>query len=273
VSTPSLGRLLISHITLRGPEIHQLYALIAAHTGISYEDLFIRQVPANPGVCPFGLDDALLREALNFLLVAGLVTQQGESRRKARFHATPLLPGIPFPLLLLRHIRRHSDDRQQAIGLVHRQLIETDTLAVTAPSLRDAVERGPYGRLFAWTGEKITLWTHLAAYLGLIRRLERSTEILIVPQLHLVLAGLQWAAERNTDTCAVDTALKSIEENFFYCFTSRGQVHPGLGQSLVALHRLGKISLTHTSDAAQSVLLGDWRVSELRIQASVEISA
>jgi hypothetical protein len=273
VSTPSLGRLLISHITLRGPELRQLYALIAAHEGMTYEDLFVRQVPANPAVIPFGLDDALLREALNFLLVAGLVAQQGESRRKASFRATPLLAGIPFPLLLLHHISHHSDYRQQAIGLVHRQLIETDTIALTAQSLRDAVERGPYGRFFSWTGEKFTHWTHLAAYLGLIRYLERSTEILIVPQLDLVLTALRWATREKTDTHAVDMALRSIEKTFFYCFTSRGRVHKGLGQSLVALHRLGQISLTHTSDAAQSVLLGDWRVSELQIHSSVEISA
>ena len=39
MTAPSLGRLLISHITLRGPELAQLYALVLAHPSISYDDL------------------------------------------------------------------------------------------------------------------------------------------------------------------------------------------------------------------------------------------
>src|SRR5690606_19194380 len=69
MSAPSLGRLLISHITLRGPELQQLYAQIAARPGISYPELAAAAVPASAARDPFDLGEAPLAEALNFLLV------------------------------------------------------------------------------------------------------------------------------------------------------------------------------------------------------------
>ena len=88
MSTPSLGRLLVSHITLRGPELRQLYELIEARPDISYDDI-AAATTAVVLASAFGLEEAPLREALNFLLVAGMVEQIGPSRRKAIFRATP----------------------------------------------------------------------------------------------------------------------------------------------------------------------------------------
>src|SRR5689334_4366852 len=121
MTSPSLGRLLISHITLRGPELSQLYKLIAEQPNISYDDLIEVLMPLAVGASPFGLDEAPLREAVNFLLVARLIEQQGSSRRKASFMATPLLKEAPFAPLLLYHIQAHSDERQRAPALIYRQ--------------------------------------------------------------------------------------------------------------------------------------------------------
>ncbi len=266
MTTPSLSRLLISHITLRGPELAQLYALIAAQPGTAYDDLVATLTPALPQSA-FGLEEAPLREALNFLLVAGLVEQQGASRRKASFRATPLLPDAPFALLMLHHILMHHDERQRAPALIYRQLVAEDTLACTVADLRDRLEHGPYRRLFAWTGEKVLFWSQLTDHLGLVRRLDRTVEVLCVPQLHLVLAALRWAAQQTSATDALDPLLRMIDTQFFACFTARGRVHQGLAQALVALHRLGHVQLTHSADAARSLLLGEWRVSEVRVIA------
>ena len=103
MTAPSLGRLLISHITLRGPELAQLYALVLAQPCISYDVLAQTLLPDWTGSSAFGLEDATLREALNFLLVVGMLAQDGLSRRKASFRATPLLDELAFaPLLLHR---------------------------------------------------------------------------------------------------------------------------------------------------------------------------
>jgi hypothetical protein len=54
-----------------------------------------------------------------------------------------------------------------------------------------------------------------------------------------------------------------IDANLFACFTSRGRVHGGMAQTLLALDRLGRVRLSHSADAARSLLLGDRRVSDV----------
>lgn len=269
-SSPSLGRLLISHITLRGPELEQLYGQIAACPDISYEHVCARMIPLDADGAEFGLDQAALREALNFLLVARLVGQQGASRRRATFRATPRLDHAPFPLLLLLHLRAHSDERQRAIAAIYTQLVADDALAVTPQAIRSQMERGPLRDLFAWTGEKIGLWAHLLGYVGLLRRLDRGDDVLLVPQPALVRAALAWAGARSDATCSLAGCLQAIDRDLFTCFTRRGRVHVGLAQTLIALHRLGRVQLTHSADAAQSLLLADWRVSDVRLAAAAE---
>jgi hypothetical protein len=267
MTAPSLGRLLISHITLRGPELAQLYALIAERPGVSYDELTDALMPAGANTSSFGLEEAPLREALNFLLVARLVEQQGPSRRKARFLATSLLADTPFALLLLRHIEAHSDERQRAPALIYRQLVTDDVLAITPAVLREQMERGAHRSLFIWTSEKISFWGHLAAYIGLICRSEREAELLVVPQPGLALAALRWASGQ-ASTSSLDALLEVIDANLFACFTSRGRLHRGLTQTLLALDRLGHIRLAHSADAARSLMLGERRVSEVWINES-----
>lgn len=262
MTAPSLGRLLISHITLRGSELAQLYALIAEQPGVSYDELTDALMPSGASDSSFGLEEAPLREALNFLLVAGLVEQQGPSRRKASFQATPLLAGAPFALLLLRHIHRHDDERQRAPALIYRQLVSDDVLAITPSVLREQMERGLHRKLFTWTGEKISFWGHLVGYIGLIRRSEREAELLIVPQPNMALAALRWGSGQ-ASTSSLDAVLEVIDANLFACFTSRGRVHRGLAQTLLALDRLGRIRLSHSADAARSIMLGERRVSDI----------
>ncbi len=256
------ARLLISHITLRGPELAQLYALIAVSPAATLDDLRAKLCPAGVGTAPDDLADAPLREALSFLGIAGLVTANGRPRR---YTATPRLRAVPFPLLLTHHVATHPDERQRAIAFVHRQLVADDTLAITPQALRDQQERGPLRDLFAWTGEKVTLWAHLAAFLGLIRRVERATELLIVPSLALTRHALSWARTAATDATALDALLRVIDSHLFACFTARGRIHRGLTQTLLALESRGQLHMTHHADAAHSLLLGERRVSTLAL--------
>lgn len=57
--------------------------------------------------------------------------------------------------------------------------------------------------------------------------------------------------------------LRVIDATFLACFTGRGRVHRGLAQTLLALESLGQVRLTHSADAAHSLLLGERRVSEV----------
>jgi hypothetical protein len=212
----------------------------------------------------FGLEEAPLRESLNFLLVARLVEQFGTSRRKANFLATPTLTGAPFALQLLHHIHIHDDERQRAPTLIYRQLVADDTLAITPMALREQMERGPYRSLFTWTSEKISFWGHLTNYLGLIRRSEREAEIVLVPRPQLVMQALQWATAQ-TSTSSLYVLLDTIDTQLFAGFTHRGRVHRGLTQTLLTLERLGQLRLSHSADAARSLVLGERRISDVQL--------
>lgn len=264
MSSPSLGRLLISHITLRGPELRQLYACIADAPGVHYSELVrLTAAPINEGD-RFGLQEAALREALNFLLVAQLVEQHGPARRQAAFRVVPKTPNIPFPLLLMRHIAAHPDEKQQALIRLYQQLVRQDIVALSASAIRDEAERGPLGDLFAWTGEKVVFWVRLCEHLGLVRSVARDNHVLFAPRPELVLAALR-AQFGDRSRAALATCLHEVDASFFACFTARGTVQRGLVQTLVALHRLGALRLSHSSDAAQSLTLGEWRVSDVEI--------
>src|SRR5262249_41378251 len=162
----------------------------------------------------------------------------------------------------LHHIQAHDDERQRAPALIYRQIVADDTLAITSAALREQMERGAHRQLFTWTSEKISLWGHLAAYVGLIRRSEREAELLIGPQPGLALEALRWAAT-HVEGPSLDALLEAIDITLFACFTSRGRVHRGLAQALLALERRGDIRLTHSADAARSLTLGERRVSEV----------
>lgn len=274
LASPSLNRLLISHITLRGPEIEQVYEQVASAGSQSYEQLAMNFIPGWQPDATFALAEATFREALNFLLVAGMVEQSGDSRRKATFLAAPGILTKSFPLLLLAHLNTHPDQRQHAIALVFKQMVSTDTLSTSARDLRAQLERGPYQSLFTWTGEKIFFWSQLAAHIGLVRRLDRTFEIVAVPQPGLLMAALEHAASayylQSGGVMPIYTLLEIIDNTLFACFTRKGSVATGIAQCLVAMHRRGDICLTHSTDAAHSLLLGDWRVSNIRFEQSEE---
>ena len=228
-------------------------------------ELVERIVPSHRDADEFGLHEATLREALNFLLVANLVGQRGPTRRKAAFHATPLLADLPFSLLLLHHLQSLADERQRALIIVHSELVRHDIVSTTPRELGTEIERGPYGRLFAWTGEKLAFWGHLAAHLGLLHRLNGGAHVLLVPHMDLVESALRWASQRLPGNTSLADHLSQIDATLFTCFTRDGRAHRGLAHTLVALHRQRRVRLTHHSDAARSLMLGDWRASSVRL--------
>jgi hypothetical protein len=262
MTSSPVGRLLISHITLRGPELRQLYELVARQGALSHSALVAMLVPC--GHANEDMVEAPLREALSFLTGVGLLARQGANRR-AVYHLATKAADQPFALVLLRKIRAHPDLRQQAISLVHDQLVADDLLHLTANEVRERMERGSHGDLFAWTGEKIGLWTHIADFVGLIRRLERTADLVLVPQPELVLAALHWAQQQVGNT-SLDKSLHLIDTALFACYTQRGRVHRGLTQTLLMLEQFGGIQLGHNADAARSVLLSERRVSDCILQ-------
>ena len=270
MSSPSLGRLLISHITLRGPEIAQLYALIAAEAEITYEDLMDRMVLRVGSSDVFGLEEASAREALNFLLVTRLITQHGSVRRCSVFQVSSQMPEAPFALMLLHHLVIHDDVRQQAMNLVHRQLIQDDILWIDNADLRIRIERSTLKNLFTWTSEKLSLWASIYGFLGTLRRLERTNELILLPQPHLILSALSWAARLLDNSGSLGDYVHMIDRQLFGCLTHRGRLHQGTMQVLVTLQRHGQIELTHESDAIQSVLVGDRRISHVWLKSNLE---
>jgi hypothetical protein len=264
MSTPTRGRLLISHITLRGPEVEQLFALLVERGTLTYEALAAEMVPTGSSRASLALEQAALDEALSFLVGVGMVAQEGSLRRRATFH--PLkMADTPFSLHLLHRLLVHWEARQRAIQRVYQEAVAGDHLAITPRALRAQMERGPYQALCVWTGEKITFWSQLMAHVGLVRRLERGEECLIVPQPDLVRSALAWAQMQVAEPTSLDACLRCIDQALFACFTARGYLHQGLAQTLVALHRVGRVQLGHQADAARSHRLGSWRVSHLKM--------
>lgn len=204
-------------------------------------------------------------ETLNFLLAVGLVEQEGISRRKATFSPKGK-QNEPFPLALLSYLCAHTEERQRALQYVHKQLVQADIVVIDVPAVRRAMEQGPYGDWFVWTDEKIIFWSHLMHYIGLVRRLERTSDIYLIPQAALFLRALQHIAPAITqEPCDLHDCLHQVDQFYFACFTRWGRIHEGLGQTLVALHKQGTLSLTHHADAAHSHLLGHWRVSQIQL--------
>ncbi|GAB4199195.1 MAG: hypothetical protein OHK0022_19240 [Roseiflexaceae bacterium] len=262
MTTTSSGRLLISHITLRGPELRQTYTLVAREPGLTYADLAERCLAWAEGAA-FGLEEAPLRESLSFLAGAGMIEQSGQGARR-RLRATPPLPNADFALLLLHHLWTRRDIRQRALLLIYQQLAAEPLRSIELREARQRMEAGPHGSLFAWTGEKLTFWSQLMEYTGLVRRLSAGT-VVCLPREKLVLRALRATAESVSRVHGLAELLDRIDQRFFACFTARSQVNSGLAQTLVALHRAGYIRLSHSADAARSLSLGDWRVSEVTI--------
>jgi len=265
-ASPLSSRLLISHITLRGPELRQIYAIIVAKPNVHYQDLAVALGVGLAHSEANDLDDAPLREALSFLIGVGLIEQHGASRRRATFCATPIgsISTLPFEILLAQHIRKHPDPRQRAISLVHAALVDDDVLATSPTALRERMERGSHRALFTWTGEKIVLWCHLASFIGIIHRPQRENTMLIVPQPNLIRAALAWAYAQ-TSTTAITALLHAIDTELFACTTARGRIHRGLAQTLLALESEGHLHLIQRADSVRSMLLGERRVSDLML--------
>lgn len=260
----SSNRLLISHITLRGRELKQLYDQIAVRPGISCEDLMVALTPEQPRAC--GLADATLLEALNFLVIAGMIRQEGAERRHASFYPTPQLVDAPFALLLLHHLQTHPDRRQQALALIQRLLAAEDALALTPAQVRERMERSPIGSLFAWTGEKVRFWSSLAHYLGIVRWFGSNTDIWLVPQPYVLFQSLEWVVrQEDANEQLLGRVLDDVDRRFFACYTAQKRVHQGMVQSLLALERMGRVQLSHRADAPRSLLLNERRVSHVRL--------
>lgn len=265
MASPSLGRLLISHITLRGPEIAQLFTSIVTVPNQSYAQLVQQFVISVTPDDTLSLDEAALREALNFLLVARLIAQDGAVRQRAHFTPSPHHQYLPFVLNLLYHSTHHEEQRQQAMSLILRQLVADDVLMINIVDLRSLLERSSLREMFAWTGEKLTFWASLHHYLGVIQRFERTSTLFIVPQPQLLLMALHWAAQVVESNGSLGSYLQQIDTNLFACLTRRGRVHQGITQSLLALNHLGAITLTHEADALQSVMLSNRRISHITL--------
>jgi len=261
MTSTSSGRLLISHITLRGPELRQTYMLVAQESSVTYRRL-AEQSLALPAGSVFGLEEAPLREALSFLTGVGMVEQSGQGLRR-HLRATPSLPNADFALLLLRHLAAHHDIRQRALLLIYQHLVAECLRPVELREARRRMESSPYGKLFAWTGEKLTFWSQLLEYTGLLHR-SGAGGVVCLPQQALVLDALRTAAGMS-GVYQLAELLDRIDQQLFTCFTARGQVHGGLVQTLIALHHTGQIGLSHSADAARSLSLGDWRVSEVTL--------
>ncbi len=86
-----------------------------------------------------------------------------------------------------------------------------------------------------------------------------------MPQPWLIISALRWAGVQPGDVWSLDRCLRMVDAALFACFTRRGNVHVGLAQTLTAMHRRGVLRLTHSADAARSLLLGDRRVSEVEL--------
>jgi hypothetical protein len=258
-------RLLINRITLRGPEMERLFHHIRRHPGASYESLVSRYVPPEPGVFS-AANDELLKDAIGFMLTAGVLELQTNSNAWAKrtFRVPPDLPTDDFRLELLAGLRFQSDARQRALAGVHDHLVSLDAVHVPANHTHRWMERSAWGGLFGWNEEKCRLAVGLFGFLGLVVPLD-DNGYYCLPRLSLLRAIFKQVRKEAQAgrRMPVRDLLEAVEVSYFACFTPKGRVHRGLAFTLEEMADRGLIRLIHQADSARSVLIGPRRVSEV----------
>lgn len=253
------NKLLTGFISVRAPELKQIYEAIRGPTNVSeLTGKFGR--PANDGVETDHIEDTV-----RFLNTVDLVeSPSGDIRSTVERINNNKFGGLPFEARLLYHCNQ-QEGRQRHFADVYRALLSEGGRTVSADrdGIRTLLKRETdYD--FAWKKEKIDMWVTLCKQIGLIT--ETEDDLVLSPcrsLLHdaLVLAPTDASEKPSYNDVIVENgefrrALDWVNDNLFAVYEERAgtpRVHPAIADVLRNMENDGVISLSNPGDSQNSV--------------------
>ncbi|HYG57734.1 MAG TPA: hypothetical protein VD902_06665 [Symbiobacteriaceae bacterium] len=237
---------LLNYITTLGGTLESVFNLVAARGQLTLEQCqqqadFRREKSERDHV----------KDALNFLHTCGLVTREDGAYRTEEKPAE----GVAFHLLLVQAIRR-APEHQADFMKIYDLLVRQGHVSLSDDDLITIMNRTE----FTTPGEadlnlnKAAWWLRTSHHLGIIRKLQRSKQFLVMPEATLVLELMARAGADRQQISLMDW-LKYTETECFAAVTAEGKLHPGLASVVAELAARGLIKLG-IKDDVQSVSLG-----------------
>jgi len=231
-------RILLSHITVRGPDLESIHQVVKDRKSASFD--FLANLFAMPEAGGSGVQVHQLRECLNFLETVGII-KANKSTKGEEFVLEPNLPDVAFPLILLNRLKLSAEN---SFYLVHKHLVSNDVLSVDMGALKRTVESSlELG--FTWNEQKLGFWMNLADYLGLGKKYAYSQIFVCFPSSELLknLLTVTVSKRKSGERVNLGEFVNYLSTEFFECLTREGLLFKGLQQSLLVLQRKGRISL------------------------------
>lgn len=257
--------LLINRITLRGPELKRVFEYVKKREEVSYLELIERYVPKDNNIFS-ELNDDILKDTIGFLISSGLlkITENGRSWSNRSFGIVKNFNNEPFTNLLLKTILDMDDQKQKALSLIHKILIEKDILHIQYSEIVKLIERSDLSDLFSWNEEKINFWANIYDFCKLIRNL-KGNGVWIIPQPELILESLILLKQENINFISINSWIVFFENNFGACITKKGRLHKGFAMTFELLEQRNQLKMIHKDDSIKTILIGNKRVSEVQI--------
>jgi hypothetical protein len=224
-------------------------------------------------------NEELLREVLDFLRKIELIERYSEDGREKVYRVMENSnTGEHFQLLLLRQFQRFSDGRD-AFRVCYQWALNENKLFLSKEDLLKILERNAHEG-YAWNMEKLRTWENLAIYTGLVRSVKPSQGDLMISPTPELLGWTMLAYQANqTETnelvkieIPAGDWLDFVEEHYFSVHTSRNHIAEGISASLLAMEKRKLLEFSTGSDAPHSILLGQRRVSWIKLVPDTELT-
>lgn len=256
---------ILNSTTLRGPELARLYEGIAKH-GLRTEAQLFEAFGSREGG---GLNTIMIKEVLDYLRLLEIIGRYRGSSGAAEFDllVSPVEREFPFKLLLLGRLNGYNEGKNAFVTVQRYVAYEGETITSIA-ELRVKLEQVADSE-HSVNDEKLGLWGNLAAYLGLIHRIvpdpkTRSTSFLIIPTVELVLDTLRaYQATHRDNSIPARPWMAFVEKQFFKGTTNRGDVHPGLAETILSLPQCGLSRFDLAADDPASLAVGGRKISRI----------
>lgn len=252
------GRLL-REPQLRGADLEMFWSYLKENGGLKETELHRRFAVGST---------TLMSSTLDFLCDLNLVEcQYSEGERYYRVTRVDPMPSFRVRLLKALHEQREQDGAFHAIlEYIIRNGLPGFFSTRTKLKFVEQVEREVKMEL-AFTGEKMEAWQHLATFIGLVRPLESEHwNHLVAPSPDLVKDLLHYALPAPTGTIDLSAWVKTVETDLCPLLTKERHLHPGVGQTLLAMETMGWLQIPPApADMAR------FKLSEERSAATVEL--
>lgn len=236
-------RLLLGYVTLRGPDLEQVYRFIESKAPCTEEE-FVDELFIDDG----SDGSSHHEECLRFLRSVDMVKLTDD-----RYDVIneQILEDQTFGLKLLHHLHEQTG-RQTHVTFIIDLITKKNLTSSTQSELIKTIERSEENVYeFTWTDPKIKMWSYLLDFIGVIQ-MESEEELTFYPRREFVIELLKHYST-STDQSDLSGFLEYINNNYWNCFTTTSPptIHQGLSAVLINLAASGIIELHTYSDATE----------------------